>query len=223
MIDTAIGASLDLRVTLDILLDQVLTQLRVDATGVLLLNPYTQALEYTAGRGFRTNAIERVRVRMGQEYAGSARHRKRRLRFIPDLPAAGVNANYAELIASEGIVSYCAAPLISKGQIKGVLEVFHRSTLKPDTEWLDFIETLAGQTAIAIENATLFNSLQQSNFDISLAYDATIEGWARALGLRDPESGGADAARDGNDAPPGARAGSPRRGPGPHPPRCTAP
>ncbi|HEX7588004.1 MAG TPA: HD domain-containing phosphohydrolase, partial [Anaerolineae bacterium] len=127
-------------------------------------------------------------VRMGQEYAGSAAM-ERRLRFIPDLAAAGVNANYAELIANEGIVSYCAAPLISKGQIKGVLEVFHRSALKPDTEWLDFIETLAGQTAIAIENATLFNSLQQSNFDISLAYDATIEGWARALGLHDPESG----------------------------------
>ena len=188
MIDTAIGASLDLRVTLDILLDQVLTQLRVDATGVLLLNPYTQALEYTAGRGFRTNAIERVRVRMGQDYAGRAAI-QRQVLFIPDLPAGSVNANYAELMTSEGIVSYCAAPLISKGQIKGVLEVFHRSALKPDIEWLDFIETLAGQTAIAIENAALFNSLQQSNFDISLAYDATIEGWARALGLRDRESG----------------------------------
>jgi PAS domain S-box-containing protein len=188
MIDTAIGASLDLRVTLDILLDQVLTQLRVDATSVLLLNPYTQSLEYTAGRGFRTNAIERVRVRMGQEYAGSAAI-ERRVLFSADLPTAGVSANYADLITSEGVVSYCAAPLISKGQIKGVLEVFHRSALRPDSEWLDFIETLAGQTAIAIENAALFNSLQQSNFDISLAYDATIEGWAHALGLRDREGG----------------------------------
>ena len=189
MIDTAIGASLDLRVTLNILLDQVITQLRVDAANVLLLNPYTQMLEYAAARGFHTNVIEHTHVRMGQEFAGRAAI-ERHVLFIPDLVAADGAVKYPELMASEPFASYCAAPLIAKGQIKGVLEIFHRSPLKPDSEWLDFVETLAGQTAIAVDNAALFDSLQRSNFDISLAYDATIEGWARSIDLRDPESRG---------------------------------
>ena len=60
----------------------------------------------------------------------------------------------------------------------------------PYPEWLDFLNTLAGQAAIAIENATLFENLQQSNRELSQAYDATIEGWSRALDLRDKETEG---------------------------------
>jgi putative nucleotidyltransferase with HDIG domain len=81
-------------------------------------------------------------------------------------------------------------PLIAKGQVKGVLEVFHRAPLEPGQEWLDFLEALAGQAAIAVDNATLFKDLQRSNVDLRLAYDATIEGWSRALDLRDEETEG---------------------------------
>jgi putative nucleotidyltransferase with HDIG domain len=55
---------------------------------------------------------------------------------------------------------------------------------------LDFLETLGGQAAIAIENAQLFDHLQRSNLDLALAYDATIEGWSHALDLRDKETEG---------------------------------
>jgi len=81
-------------------------------------------------------------------------------------------------------------PLIAKGQVLGVLEVSHRAALEPDAEWLDFLYTLSGQAAIAIENATLFESLQRSNSELTQAYDATIEGWSRALDLRDKETEG---------------------------------
>ncbi len=188
VIDIAISASLDLRVTLNVLLDQIISQLRVDAADVLLLNPQTQMLEYSAGRGFRTMAAERARVRIGQDYAGRAAL-ERRLIQIPNLHAADAAAKIPERIEGEGFFAYYAAPLIAKGQLKGVLEIFHRARLDHDAEWLDFIETLAGQTAIAVDNAALFDGLQRSNFDISLAYDATLEGWARSLDLRDPETG----------------------------------
>src|SRR5215216_7524963 len=96
----------------------------------------------------------------------------------------------AQLLAEEGFVSYYAVPLISKGEVKGVLEIFNRSRLNPDREWVDFLETLGGQTAIAIENSILFQDLQRSNFELALAYDATIEGWSHALDLRDRETEG---------------------------------
>jgi putative nucleotidyltransferase with HDIG domain len=74
--------------------------------------------------------------------------------------------------------------------VVGVLEVFHRSFFKPDREWLDFFEALTGQAALAIDNASLFSDLQKSNLDLLQAYDTTLEGWSRALDLRDEETEG---------------------------------
>jgi putative nucleotidyltransferase with HDIG domain len=91
---------------------------------------------------------------------------------------------------AEGFIAYHGMPLIANGQLKGVLEVFYRKSLKFDEEWLDFFETLGGQTAIAIDRITLFEALQQSNLNLQLAYDATIEGWSRALELGDRETVG---------------------------------
>jgi putative nucleotidyltransferase with HDIG domain len=188
-IDAAISSSLDLRLTLSILLDQVTAQLQTDAAAVLLHHPQAQTLEYAAGRGFRSRGIERSRQRLGEGHAGRAAF-ERRLVNIPDLAAGGSAFTRAQLLAGENFVSYCAAPLIAKGQVVGVLEVFHRAPLSPDPEWLDFLEALAGQAAIAVENARLFDGLQRSTLDLTLAYDATIEGWSRALDLRDKETEG---------------------------------
>ena len=96
----------------------------------------------------------------------------------------------ALLLKSEDFNDYYCVPLIVKGEVKGVLEIFHRSALARGAEWLDFMETLAGQAAIAIDNATLFENLQDSNRELFQAYDATIEGWSHALDLRDKETEG---------------------------------
>ena len=68
------------------------------------------------------------------------------------------------------------------------MEILHRHPLNPDAEWLGFMEALAGQAAIAIENASLLKELQHTHFELTLAYDTTIEGWARALDLRDRDT-----------------------------------
>jgi putative nucleotidyltransferase with HDIG domain len=109
---------------------------------------------------------------------------------VPDLMSMEAKFIRAQLLADERFVSYYAVPLITKGEVKGVLEIFNRSRLSPDREWLDFLETLGGQAAIAIENSMLFQNLQRSNFELAMAYDATIEGWSRALDLRDRETEG---------------------------------
>jgi PAS domain S-box-containing protein len=182
-IDMIISSSLDLRVTLSQFLDLVIAQLHVDAADVLLLNPYTQTLEYAAGRGFHSNNFERARLRMGEGIAGLAALEHRSI-SIPDIldPASGFRR--APLFESEGFIAYAVVPLMAKGHITGVLEVLHRSPLVLNTEWLNFLEALAAQAAIAIDNAALFNDLQRSAIELTVAYDATLEGWARALDLR---------------------------------------
>jgi putative nucleotidyltransferase with HDIG domain len=91
---------------------------------------------------------------------------------------------------NEGFVAYFGVPLVVKGEVRGVLEVFQRAPRKPDAEWLAFLTTLAGQAAIAIDNVTLFSDLQRSNMNLKIAYDTTLEGWSKALDMRDRETEG---------------------------------
>jgi PAS domain S-box-containing protein len=187
-IDMAITASLDVRVTLNILLGQVTSQLGIHAASVLLLNHFTQTLEYTAGRGFRSAAIQHHRLRLGEGSAGKAAVERQPV-SIPDLRLAEGVQKVSDL-AGEEFVAYYAIPLIAKGQVKGVMELYHREAMTTDHEWLDFLQAVAAQAAIAIDNAELFDKLQRSNIELTLAYDATIEGWSHALELRDRASEG---------------------------------
>ena len=188
-IDTAIAGSFDLRVVLNVVLEQVTTHLGMDAACVMLLDPCSLTLEVAASRGFRTPTARVPRKRLGESFAGRAALERRSIMTInPELIAG--SPSFAALWAAERFAAYACVPLIVKGEVKGVLEVFHRSPRNDDDEWRGFLETLAGQAAIAIDNAQLFKHLQHSNLELSLAYDSTIEGWSRALDLRDRETEG---------------------------------
>ena len=63
-IDIAITASFDLRVTLGIFLDHLVSQMHVDAAAVLLLNSSAQILEYAAIRGLDTGPLRQVPLRL---------------------------------------------------------------------------------------------------------------------------------------------------------------
>src|SRR2546422_92856 len=186
-IDMAITASLDLRVVLNVILDQVTTHLKVDAGGVLLFDPYTQTLQFATNRGFRSRALQGTNLRLGEGHAGRAALERRSL-TVQNLAAEPAEFSRSVNFAQERFVAYVAIPLIAKGQIKGVLEVFHRAVLSPTPEWLAFLEALGGQAAIAIDNSTLFDNLQRANTDLTMAYDTTLEGWSQALDLRDKET-----------------------------------
>ncbi|MCS7173600.1 MAG: GAF domain-containing protein [Armatimonadetes bacterium] len=186
-IDLAITASLDPRVTMRVLLEEVTIQLGVDAAAVLLLDPNTLELACAAHRGFRSSLLERSRVRMGSCYAGrAALHR--RIYTLTDLPGPEDPARQ-QLLQEEGFRAYYAAPMISRGRVLGVLETYHRREVEADGDWLEMLEALAGQAAIAVDNARLFDDLERSNLRLQLAYEATIEGWARALELREQATG----------------------------------
>ena len=182
-IDMAISASLDLSVTLSIFINQIISQLGLDAAALLLLNPYTQMLEYRVGQGFRSASIRKSRLHLGESHAGKVAL-ERRMEIVNNLGED--DSLYIALHnLGEDFKSYIGLPLVAKGQIKGVLELFQRRPFDPDSEWLEYVQALAARAAIAIDNGELFEKLQLSNSDMIQAYDATIEGWARALDLHD--------------------------------------
>jgi PAS domain S-box-containing protein/putative nucleotidyltransferase with HDIG domain len=188
-IDRAISSTFDLHISLGLLLEHVTQQLGVDATDVLLFNPHSLTLEFSAGNGFRTKSFEQAHLRLGEGYAGQAAF-KREIVHIPDLAGQHDNPRLDKHLADEQFVSYYGVPLISKGQIMGVLEIFQRARLEPDKEWLDFLGIMAGQAAIAIDSVMQFDNVQRSNNELVQAYDETIVGWSHALDLRDKETEG---------------------------------
>lgn len=189
MIDLAISNSLDLRISLNVVLEQTIKQLGVDASSILLLKSEHGRLEYSMGHGFHTREIETTSLRLGEGFAGKAAL-ERRIMSFSDMPPADIEFTRMKLLADERFVAYFGVPLIARGEVKGVLEVFHRAPLKPDMEWLNFLDNLGWQTAIAVDNALLVQGMQRSNTDLILAYEATIEGWSHALDLRDKETEG---------------------------------
>ncbi|MHC1783346.1 MAG: HD domain-containing phosphohydrolase [Anaerolineaceae bacterium] len=187
-IDTAINFSMELKPVLTTILDQVTTLLKVDAASIFLLKKDSQSLEFAAGKGFSTTEFHRLNITVGDDPAGRV-VLTRQTTSIPDLRENPAFEN-KEAIASEGFLTAYIVPLIAKGLVKGVLQVFHRSLLEPDTVWLDYLETLAGQAAIAIDSSFTYEDLYRSNIEIIRAYEETIEGWSNALDLRDHETEG---------------------------------
>lgn len=188
-IDRAIANNLDNQTTLEIVLEQVIQQLRVHAAAIVLMDAHTMLLEVAAERGFERVSLRALQWYIGQGHTGKAALERVRV-HVPNLRTQPDHPERMPLLERDSICSLISVPLIARGQVKGVLEVFHRAPLYPGSEWLNFLETLAGQTAIAIENSQLLVNLQRSNIELNLTYDTTLEGWSRALDLRDRETEG---------------------------------
>ncbi len=188
-IDAAISAGPDLQFTLGILLEQIMAQLNVDAADILLHKIGTTLLEIGARRGFRVETSPGTTMPMRAGFAGKAVLARKTV-HLSDLSLEHIAGDQMHPLEAEAFKVYYGIPLIAKGQLKGVLEVFLRSPRSIDPEHLEFLEALAGQAAIALDNSSLFEQLQDSNTELSIAYDATLEGWAKALELRDRETVG---------------------------------
>jgi putative nucleotidyltransferase with HDIG domain len=94
-------------------------------------------------------------------------------------------------VAMYHLLSILCAPLKIKDDLIGVIYVDNRAhTSIFGSDDLGIISAFSNQAAVAIHNARLFDDLQASNAELEIAYQATLEGWVRALDLRDRETEG---------------------------------
>lgn len=188
IIDRSINASMELDFTLQVALGQVVDQLDVEAVTILTFRESSRSLHLLASRGYRPELIPYVYDLRDDPAFQTIINRK--LTLLPDLSSSPLDAKFLNRSLGQGFLSYAAVPLISKGKIKGVMEVFKRATLHADMEWIHFLEALGEQVAIAMDNAELFLNLRKSHSDLRFAYEATLEGWSRALEFHDRETVG---------------------------------
>jgi PAS domain S-box-containing protein len=186
-IDTAINSNTELKNTMDVFLDQVVEQLHVDAIRVMKYEPESKCLTYLDGKGFRSSLYMQPRD-VSENTAVGALVSKLVTVQNNDISKDPYPPEIRTFITEEGFQSIFITPLIVNNKLHGMLQAYMRTPFYPDADWVQFFESLAGQAAIAINEATLWNNLQQSNSELHMAYDETLEGWSKALDLRDHET-----------------------------------
>ncbi len=188
-IDLAILSTLDLKSTAALILKEAAKQINVDALNLLVLDPKTKLLNSIDSYGFRFNAFQHSLLQVGENFGGLAALEKQVV-HVKNLDKDPQTFARASHFTEEGFITYLGVPLIAREEVKGVLEIFQRSNFEPDEDWLNFLEMIANQIAIAIDNSLLLEVLHNSNVELGTAYEATIEGLSRALELRDRETEG---------------------------------
>lgn len=94
-------------------------------------------------------------------------------------------------VVEQNLRSILCVPLKLKEENIGVIFVDSRvySGLFDEND-LEILSAFADQAAVAIDNARMFDKLQKANLELTEAYDATLNGWALTLELRDKETEG---------------------------------
>lgn len=146
----ALASSRDLRVVLQTIARQATAGLRADAADVLRLDPSTGRLVVEAATGFRSTTVRALGLELAPQMAdrlvtGSAAASK-------ELDSIGL-IRRRSLFESEGFKAHRSSPLVARGQFVGVLEIFHRSDLEPDEEWIDFVDLMATYAGLATANS----------------------------------------------------------------------
>jgi PAS domain S-box-containing protein/putative nucleotidyltransferase with HDIG domain len=189
-INTAIITRTDLESMINKILEKITSSLSVDAADILLYDEHALTLACVDQYGFRSpRGTKRTVLRVGDGYAGEAALERKMVR-IENLHNTEHRKPIPDRWQKENFSTYYGVPILVKGELKGILEIFERKETERDQNWVEFLDTLAQQTAIAIDSYFLLDALQRSNIELELAYETTLEGWARALEMRDYETKG---------------------------------
>jgi PAS domain S-box-containing protein len=188
-IDTAINSSFDLRFTYQVLIEQVLSLTKGSAACITLFDSEVNFRKIITGIGFVTSEIE-LRSILNKDPLVDHAFIDRRIAFADESVIFNSEYPLSNFLIKEGFSGYCVVPLIVKGYVRGILEIFFKNTPEKDPEITSFLETIAQQAAIALESSQNFEQLQKSNQELLQAYDDTLAGWVNFLDLRDEKTEG---------------------------------
>jgi Nif-specific regulatory protein len=160
-----INSTLDLQDVLNRVLDVCVRRLRAERGMIILLDPLTGAL--------RTRVVRNIREG-GQESKRSPQSIvKEVIQTGQPVMSADARADHrfveSESVIAENIVSILCAPLIIKERISGAIYIDHRQARHLFSQKdLTFLEAFSDQAAIAIENARLYEELEEARTRLSL-------------------------------------------------------
>ena len=157
---TEVSSSLDLDRALNRTLALLNEAIGAEQGTIMLINPEDNLLHYRAGYGYLTDRAtgegRGFNLRIGEGLAGwVVEHRESVL--INDLLA---DQRWMKAPSSAEHRSAIVTPLLVAEDVIGVLMVFHRRTDYFSAELLSLVKAIAGQVAVAINNAHLYELIR---------------------------------------------------------------
>jgi putative nucleotidyltransferase with HDIG domain len=168
-----LSASLKLDEALSVVVDKISDALKCDICALLLFDKDAQGLRMKASLGLNRDSADNTFIKSGDEISGWV-YAGRQSLLVEDLEKdKRFSVRSHEKYYSASLLS---VPLIVKDFCIGVLNVNSRASAKPfDKDDLWLLEGLASQAAIAIENARLYASLQDTYMRTILALTTALD------------------------------------------------
>jgi HD-GYP domain-containing protein (c-di-GMP phosphodiesterase class II) len=182
---TTIASSLNLKEILDILLKAMKDVVPYDSASIFLAEGDHVRVVAAQGLPNLDNALNELYPANNEllKYL-----RENNMPLI--LEDAQMDVRFERWSAADFVRGWMGIPLVARGQILGYITLDSFTPAAFNIDMTDLAQSFAHQAATAIENAQLFENLQKSNLELSQAYDTTLEGWGKALELRDKETQG---------------------------------
>ena len=155
-----ISSSLELDPVLQSVVKSITEAMEVKACAVRLLDPRTGQLQFNAGYGLSGDYLAKGPVDVEHSPIDSQALRGAPV-IIPDV-AEDSRFQYKEAARREGIVSVLCVPLEVHGRAIGVMRVYTSEQCTFHEDDIQFLTVLASLSALAIENASLYESLKRS-------------------------------------------------------------
>lgn len=155
-IDNVISATLDLTEVLNHILDEGKGIVNAPTGTIQLLEPETQELVFRAGQGMREEMTRR-RIRLNEGITGRVAAQKKSI-LIPDLRE--YEGSFVAVMHEQSL-SELAVPIILGDEVIGVLNAESPRPNQFDERDKRLFEALAGQSAIAIQNAQRYDQLKK--------------------------------------------------------------
>jgi transcriptional regulator with PAS, ATPase and Fis domain len=153
------GRSLDLKEILDESLSRIISFMGADSGVVYVINDETQELVPVSFENLGDEAVEDLcenKVKVGECMCGKIAECDEEV-IISENASADPRFT-REVIRREGMEFYAGLPLKAKGKVIGVICVITHSPYTPEPELLDILRAATVPLALAIENATIFQS-----------------------------------------------------------------
>ena len=159
-IDVAINSTLDLNIVLQVLLEKIdLFITYPSVTTVRLLNKDNGQFELLACRNIDAEEWKK-------EFVIGSRGRARRVLetmapvTVRNL-AADPTTHNASFYRRHGLISYASLPLVVRDEPLGVFNLYTKDEHEFTSQEMEFLTTLAGQAAVAIRNAQLYQQTER--------------------------------------------------------------
>ena len=168
----ALSAELDLDTLLDRIVNEAARAFQAEAVSLMLWDQPATELVVTASSGLSADYARRQRIPRERVDAAIPPHGKPRPVYTPDL--ANTPFGDRELIATEGLCSVLAMPLVYQARLSGVLNIYSKGQVRAFTPaQIELAETFAAQATVAIENARLYQAEREQRAFAEAMHQAT--------------------------------------------------